>query len=132
MSTKENKLRKYIKCKEKHKQKIKSQFPKLYQEYLKVSVKKSSNLRSSMVSKNNLQFFLERYSKSNPNKKKTLRKIDQSFRKFRAQTKRENKGSLKIKPITSKDRQVQKQWSQKINTGHNCVLKINTQIKKKN
>ena len=67
MSTKENQLRKYIECKEKHKQKMKSQFSKLYQEYQKISDKKSCNLLSSMVSKNNLQFFLERYSKSNSN-----------------------------------------------------------------
>ena len=123
MSRKKDELKKYIECKEKHKQKMKSQFPKLYQEYLKVSDKKSSNLRSSMVSKNNLQFFLERYSKSNSNKKKTLRKIVQSFGKIRAQTKRENKGTLKIKPITTKDRQVQKKWKQKLNTGHKCILK---------
>ena len=114
MSTKENQLRKYIECKEKHKQKMKSQFSKLYQDYLKVSDKKSCNLRSSMVSHKNLKFFLERFSKSNPNKKKTLRKIANSFRKFRSQVKKENKGSLKIKPITLKDRQVQKKMETQI------------------
>lgn len=40
MSTKENQLRKYIECKEKHKQKMKTQFPQLYQEYQKMSDKK--------------------------------------------------------------------------------------------
>ena len=122
MSTMENKLRKYIECKEKHKQKMKTLFPQLYLEYQKISDKKSCNLRSSMVSHKNLKFFLERFSKSNPNKKKTLRKITNSFRKFRRQVKKENKGSLKIKPITPKDRQIQKKWKHKLNTGHKCVL----------
>ena len=122
MSTKENQLRKYIECKEKHKQKMKTRFPQLYQEYQKISDKKSCNLRSSMVSHKNLIFFLERFSKINPDKKKTLRKIAQSFRKIRSQVKKENKDSLKIKPITPKDRQIQKKWKHKLNTGHKCVL----------
>lgn len=122
MSTKENELRKYIECKKKHKQKMKTQFPQLYQEYQKISDKKSCNLRSSMVSHKNLIFFLERFSKSNPDKKKTLRKIANSFRKFRNEVKKENKGSLKVKPITPQDRQIQKKWKQKLNTGHKCVL----------
>ena len=122
MSTKENELRKYIECKKKHKQRMKTRFPQLYQEYQKISDKKSCNLRSSMVSHKNLKFFLERFSKSNPDKKKTLRKIANSFRKFRNEVKKENKGSLKIKPITPQDRHVQKKWKHKLNTGHTCVL----------